>query len=259
MKLEQSFEVAAPLDRVWEALIDVEHVAPCLPGAAVTGRNDDGSYSGSFTVKIGPTTASYSGKLEMRQVDESAHTATMHAHGSDKRGQGGATATIFSTLAPTDSQGTRVEVMTDYHITGRLARFGRGGMIEDISQKLLRQFADRLQESLVGEPEGAAPPEAEPAPAEADAPAPASVEAEAPESDTHAPTNSSEPTAAAPPPPPPPAPPGDAPRPPQLAEPVQGVPLVSSVLWDRVRRNPAPVAFVLGLLLAALLVRRARR
>ena len=63
MKLEQSFEVEAPLERVWQTLIDVEHVAPCLPGAAVTGRNDDGSYNGTFTVKIGPTTASYAGKL----------------------------------------------------------------------------------------------------------------------------------------------------------------------------------------------------
>ena len=74
MKLEQSFEVAAPIERVWETLIDVEHVAPCLPGAAVTGRNDDGSYNGTFTIKIGPTTASYTGKLEMEQVDAGSHT-----------------------------------------------------------------------------------------------------------------------------------------------------------------------------------------
>src|SRR5436309_13903096 len=70
MKLEQSFEVAAPVERVWQALIDVEHVAPCLPGATVTGRNEDGSYNGTFTIKIGPTTASYSGKLGMEQSDE---------------------------------------------------------------------------------------------------------------------------------------------------------------------------------------------
>ncbi len=81
MKLEQSFEVAAPLDRVWKALIDVEQVAPCLPGAAVTGRNDDGTYNGTFTIKIGPTTASYTGKLEMQNVDEEAHRATLHARG----------------------------------------------------------------------------------------------------------------------------------------------------------------------------------
>ena len=141
MKLEQSFEVSAPLERVWAALIDVERVAPCLPGAAVTGRNDDGSYNGTFSVKIGPTSASYAGRLAMQEVDESAHRATMQAHGTDKRGQGGADATIVSSLRALDDGRTLVEVATDYRITGRLARFGRGGMIEDISEKLLRQFA----------------------------------------------------------------------------------------------------------------------
>ena len=159
MKLEQSFEVSAPLERVWQTLIDVEHVAPCLPGAAVTGRNDDGSYNGTFTVKIGPTTASYTGRLEMENVDEASHSATMQAQGTDKRGQGGAKATIYSRVVPADGAGTRVDVVTDYHITGRLARFGRGGMIEDISERLLREFAKRLQSSLATEPEPAATPE----------------------------------------------------------------------------------------------------
>ncbi|HEX4279373.1 MAG TPA: SRPBCC family protein, partial [Solirubrobacteraceae bacterium] len=158
MKLEQSFEVAAPLEQVWRTLIDVEHVAPCLPGAAVTGRNEDGSYNGTFTVKIGPTTASYTGKLEMENVDEAAHTATMQAQGTDKRGQGGAKATIYSRVVPADGAGTRVDVVTDYHITGRLARFGRGGMIEDISERLLREFAKRLQSSLATQPAGEAAP-----------------------------------------------------------------------------------------------------
>jgi carbon monoxide dehydrogenase subunit G len=157
MKLEQSFEVSAPVDQVWKALIDIERVAPCLPGASITGRNDDGTYSGAFTIKIGPTTAAYTGKLEMQNVDESAHTATMQAQGSDRRGQGGANATINSKLTEVDSGTTRVEVDTDYHITGRLARFGRGGMIEDISERLLREFARRLQESLAGQPAEAAP------------------------------------------------------------------------------------------------------
>ncbi|HZU59766.1 MAG TPA: SRPBCC family protein, partial [Solirubrobacteraceae bacterium] len=177
MKLEQSFEVAAPLERVWQALIDVEQVAPCLPGAAVTGRNEDGSYNGTFTVKIGPTTASYSGKLEMEEVDEAGHNATMNAQGTDKRGQGGATAKIVSRLEPVDDDHTRVSVDTDYRITGRLARFGRGGMIEDISERLLREFAGRLQASL----ERGGPPGGEsasqvadpsPEPAAGDEPAP---------------------------------------------------------------------------------------
>src|SRR2546421_12203604 len=155
-KLEQSFEVAAPLERVWQTLIDIEHVAPSLPGAAAKGRNNDGSYNGSFTTKIGLTTASYTGTLEMEQVDEAAHTATMQAQGSDRRGQGGAKATIVSRLAPAGEGSTRVDVDTDYHITGRLAMFGRGGTIEDISQRLLKEFAARLQASLLSQGGGGA-------------------------------------------------------------------------------------------------------
>jgi len=148
MKLEQSFEVSAPLQRVWEALIDVERVAPCLPGATVTGRNEDGSYNGEFKVKIGPTSAAYSGKLNMESVDEDTHHATMQAAGTDKRGQGGAKATIESSVEEIDAGTSKVNVATDYHITGRLARFGRGGMIEEISNRLLREFATRLQAML---------------------------------------------------------------------------------------------------------------
>jgi carbon monoxide dehydrogenase subunit G len=150
MRLDQSFEVEAPLERVWEALLDIERVAPCLPGASVTGTNADGTYEGSFHVKIGPTTASYAGKLALENVDEASHTATMQANGSDRRGQGAARATIVSTLQPAGER-TRVEVDTDYHITGRLARFGRGGMIEDIAGRLLTEFAQNLQALLESE------------------------------------------------------------------------------------------------------------
>ena len=150
MKLEQSFEVAAPLDRVWAALIDVEKVAPCLPGAEITGRNDDGTYNGSFHVKIGPTAAAYVGKLEMENVDEASHSATMQAAGTDRRGQGGAKATIASSVKEGAAGTSVVEVSTEYSITGRLARFGRGGMIEEIGNRLLTEFAAALQAMLAG-------------------------------------------------------------------------------------------------------------
>ena len=88
MKLEQSFEVAAPVDRVWKTLIDLEQVAPCLPGAAITGHDEDGTYHGTFQVKLGPTTASYRGTIRIQDADEASHTATLAAKGSDKRGQG---------------------------------------------------------------------------------------------------------------------------------------------------------------------------
>ncbi len=273
MKLEQSFEVDAPLDTVWKALVDVEHVAPCLPGAAVTGRNDDGSYNGSFTIKIGPTTASYTGRLEMTEIDEAAHSATMHAQGSDKRGQGGAKATIFSTLTPA-GDGTRVEVVTDYHITGRLARFGRGGMIEDISERLLREFAQRLQASLVhpAGPEAVASGNGAPAAEAATEPsAPPPAAAAAPDED--ATTDGAD---AGESPPPMDAPslaeapfPGATPpstEPPHHhhhlhipSEPIQGLELVGGVLLQRLKRNPIPFAFLGGLLMAVLLLRRRAR
>lgn len=229
MKLEQSFEVQAPVERVWQTLLDVERVAPALPGAAVTGKNDDGTYNGTFSVKIGPTTASYTGKLKLENVDEGAHTATIQANGTDRRGQGGARATIVSTVTPAGEDGTRVDVVTDYQITGRLARFGRGGMIEDISERLLTEFAQRLQASLASPGGGA-----NATPADGNGAAPAH-QSEPP------PMTSSTPAAE-----------------PQV-EPLEGGSLVASVLWDRARGNPVGLgAIVAGLLLAFALIRRRR-
>jgi carbon monoxide dehydrogenase subunit G len=264
MKLEQSFEVAAPLERVWQTLIDVERVAPCLPGAAVTGRNDDGSYNGTFKVKIGPTSAAYSGKLEMRDLDEDGHSATMLAHGTDKRGQGGAKATIVSKLSPV-GDATLVEVVTDYHITGRLARFGRGGMIEDISQRLLKEFAGCLQKSLAGSDEapvaaaaaagaasseeGANGPGAAGAPAGAEASeAPSDGASETPsDGASEAPSGASAAPDSAP---------RAAPAPIEASEPVQGLSLVASVLWGRVKQRPGVLAAVVGFLVALAILRR---
>lgn len=167
MKLEQSFEVRAPVERVWEALIDVERVAPCLPGAEITEAGDDGTYRGNFTVKLGPTTAAYRGELRMEEADEAGRRAVMRASGQDKRGQGSAKATIVSRLRD-KGELTEVDVETDFTITGRLARFGRGGMIEDVSNRLLRDFAGCLQRTIEGpavaEATDAPRPEGEPPP-----------------------------------------------------------------------------------------------
>jgi uncharacterized protein len=150
MKLEQSFEVAAPLDQVWAALIDVERLAPCLPGADLGARNDDGTYDGSFRVKIGPTAAVYAGTVAIEAVDEAAHTTTLQASGTDRRGQGGARATVVSAVKEAGPGTTVVEVSSDYTITGRLARFERGGMIDEIGTRLLTEFAAALQSMLTG-------------------------------------------------------------------------------------------------------------
>jgi uncharacterized protein len=160
MKLEQSFEVRAPVERVWETLVDIERVAPCLPGAEITEAGDEGSYRGIFSVRLGPTTAAYRGELQMEELDEAARRVVMRASGQDKRGQGSAKASIVSTMHD-EGEVTRVEVKTDFTITGRLARFGRGGMIQDISNRLLKDFAECLQQKIE------APPAAEPSPVDA--------------------------------------------------------------------------------------------
>ena len=191
MKLEQSFEVKAPIDRVWAALIDVERVAPCLPGAEITESDEDGTYRGDFTVKLGPTTAAYRGELRMESVDSEARRVTMRASGQDKRGQGSAKATIVNVMHE-EAGVTTVDVETDFTITGRLARFGRGGMIKDISNRLLRDFSDCLAKTI--EAEVPAEPESRGRPA-----APASATA-------------------------------------QPTEPVEGLSLVVSVLYQRIAR-----------------------
>jgi len=203
MRLEQSFQVQAPIDRVWGALVDVERVAPCLPGAEITEGGEDGVYRGNFTVKLGPTTASYRGELHMESVDESSRTVVMRATGQDKRGQGGAKATIESVMRE-EGAATTVDVVTDFTITGRLARFGRGGMIQDVSNRLLKDFSKCLAETIEAQPAPASPP------------APPSGEG------TAAPAGSAKPMS--------------PPRPGTPAKPVGGVSLLLSVLWERLRR-----------------------
>jgi uncharacterized protein len=214
VKLEQSFEVKAPIDRVWRELIDIERVAPCLPGAEITEAGDDGVYRGNFSVRLGPTTAAYRGELRMEEADEDAHVARMRASGQDKRGQGGAKATIVSKLSK-QGDGTLVEVETDFTITGRLARFGRGGMIQDVSNRLLREFADCLQKTM----------EATPEPESGGGPGPGDT---AP--DTPPPTAADAPSGAVP------AQPAPGAAGPPAAKPVKGFSLLASVLWERLKR-----------------------
>jgi carbon monoxide dehydrogenase subunit G len=242
VKLEHSFEVAAPVERVWKALIDVEYVAPCLPGAAVTGRDDDGSYRGTFTVKLGPTTAAYNGVLRIGEVDEAAHRATLHARGTDKRGQGGATATIINTVTEAGPGTTRVQAETDFAITGRLARFGRGGMIEDISNRLLQEFSQCLARRLAAEEAADAQEVA------AAAPPPVGDSAASPavgaEPAAGEPVAVDEPPPSAPPPGAPPAAAPVRPRPATPvapAKPVNGLTIFLSVVWKRLKARFAAI------------------
>jgi carbon monoxide dehydrogenase subunit G len=161
MKLENEFTVPASIDEAWQVLLDVERVAPCLPGATVEPAGD-GEFNGTMTVKIGPITARYKGSVRIQEADEPGRRAVMRAQAKDARGQGTAAATITSTMEPAPEGGTKVKVVTDMRVTGPAAQFGRGVM-QDVSAKMMRQFADCLAQEMQGSP---AAPEPAPAPVE---------------------------------------------------------------------------------------------
>ena len=155
VKLEQSFEVRAPVERVWETL-DRHRARGALPARRRDHRGRRRRHlPRHLQRRLGPTTAAYRGELNIEELDEAARRVVMRASGQDKRGQGSAKATIVSTMHE-EGDVTRVDVETDFTITGRLARFGRGGMIQDISNRLLKDFAECLQQRIE------APPAAEP-------------------------------------------------------------------------------------------------
>lgn len=157
MKIADEFTVDAPIDRAWEVLTDLEGIAPLLPGAQMTGREGD-DYLGTVKIKVGPVTSEFAGRASFVEKDEQSRTAVIDARGREKRGSGNASATITARLHESDG-GTRVTVDTDMKVVGKLAQFG-SGMIQQVSTKLMRQFAASLEDRLAtGSPaaEAAAP------------------------------------------------------------------------------------------------------
>ena len=146
MELNNDFEVSAPIEKVWEVINDVELIAPCLPGAQLEEVEND-EYKGFVKVKVGPITAQYKGIAKFVEKDDSNHRVVIRGEGRDTRGAGNAVADITASLEST-AEGTRVNVVTDLKITGKVAQFGRGVMA-DISKKLMGQFADNLSELVL--------------------------------------------------------------------------------------------------------------
>ncbi len=146
MKLEQEFRVDVPRAEAWKVLLDLERIAPCMPGAKLTEVEGD-EYRGTVTVKVGPITASYKGAARIIESDEAAGRVVLKADGRDTRGQGNASATITATLAD-DGPGTTVNVETDLNVSGKVAQLGRGVMA-DVSAKLLRQFVSNLERDVL--------------------------------------------------------------------------------------------------------------
>jgi uncharacterized protein len=148
MDLSNEFTVGLPIDRAWALLTDIERIAPCMPGAQLTGAEGD-VYSGVVKVKLGPVTAQYAGTATFEHKDDAARAAVLRASGRDSHGQGTASALITATLEAHGDH-TLVLVHTDLTITGKVAQFGRGVILE-VSAKLLDQFVQCLESSLVAE------------------------------------------------------------------------------------------------------------
>ncbi len=149
MKINNEFTVSVPVQQAWDVMLDLQKIAPCLPGAAIQDEKGDGEYDGTMKVKIGPITANYKGTVKIEEADEQNHRAVLQATGRDARGQGTASATIVSTLQEESSDSTKVSVETDMKLTGRAAQFGRG-IAQDVATKMLNQFAECLEREISG-------------------------------------------------------------------------------------------------------------
>ena len=265
MQLEHSFTVPAGIDEAWRVLLDIERIAPCMPGAAIDSVDGD-DFTGTVKVKLGPIGLTYKGKASFVEKDEAAHRAVIDARGRDARGNGTAAAKITANLAESGT-GTQVTVVTELDITGKPAQFGRGVMV-DVGNKLIGQFADCLAGQLGGGEAPAAPAKQAPAKKAATKKAPAAAAKKAsaqtaaagqePDEATAADSSGAEPTTAEP-----------TTAEPVMAEPVAAAPapparpvaepepinLLESA-GPAVAKRLAPVALVLLVLL--IIVRRRR-
>ena len=167
LNFDNRFSVPAPIDEVWRTVLDVERVAPCVPGAQVRERRGDNAYNVAIKIKLGPLSMTYTGDVEIVETDEAAHLAVMSAKAREARGQGMADATVQMRLTEEDGR-TQGQIHSDVTISGKAASMGRG-VIGDVSARLVDTFAQNLASMLSGAPE--------PAPAQAAQPPAAAAEA----------------------------------------------------------------------------------
>jgi uncharacterized protein len=211
MEFDNTFSVTAPIDEVWAAILDVERVAPRVPGARVIEQTGDNAYKVAIKVKLGPLSMTYTGTVKVVEQDDAAHRAVMRANATEARGQGIAEATVELRLTA-DGEQTRATIHSDVAISGKAAAMGQG-VIGDVSARIIDTFAHNLAAMLAGEGE----PVAEGKPVAEAAPAAGAGGAAG-----------AEPAAGAPPPPPPPPPQEEEPGLPVLA-------IARSVLAGRMR------------------------
>jgi uncharacterized protein len=204
--IENDFQIAAEPDAVYQLMLDVERVAPCIPGAEVTGAREDGGHDARVQVKLGPVSMSYKGSVQVVEQDDQARNAIMKAKGNEARGQGTVQATMRMSVEP-EAGGSRVRVSTDLMITGRVAQMGKG-IMHDVATRMLADMA-RCMETRLQPDEAAVTGNGGAAAAAVDAGGPQPAEAPA-----------------TPPPPPPPA---------VQAKPLRILPLLLGAFGDRLK------------------------
>jgi len=148
MDLQNSFVVPADIDKAWATLLDVEKIAPCMPGATLDTIDGD-NFTGHVKVKLGPVTMVYGGKASFVSKDEATHTAVIEGTGKETKGSGTAKAHVTCVLVSETPETTRVNVTTDLTITGKAAQFGRGVM-QEVAGRLVDQFANNLSDVMSG-------------------------------------------------------------------------------------------------------------
>jgi carbon monoxide dehydrogenase subunit G len=157
IELDNSFTVPVPPEKAWDVLLDVDRIAPCMPGASVTSISDDGNeIEGQVKVKLGPLSLTYKGTAKFTEKDQANQTITIEATGKETRGAGTASANVQATLKPADVAGsTLVAIHTSLNVTGRPAQFGRS-LLPEVSGKLIAQFATNLEALIAADNTAAA-------------------------------------------------------------------------------------------------------
>jgi carbon monoxide dehydrogenase subunit G len=148
MEFDNSFEIPLPPDQAWPVLMDVARIAPCMPGAELTEITDAQNYKGKISVRLGPVSLAFAGKIALEDVDDAKHTARVKAQGSDAKGRGAANAAATFKIEP-KGEGSIVLIHTDLMLSGAVAQYGRGvGMIQTTAAQIITQFAGNLRAQL---------------------------------------------------------------------------------------------------------------
>lgn len=146
-KIEERFEVKAPVESVWKYLIDPRRVVACLPGAELIEQQDDHTFLGAIKVKVGPLAMSYKGQAKFTEINEEAHQVRMVGDAREVGGSGSTKVSMLSTVSPLAGGGSEVLVHADIDLVGKIVQFGRG-MIEEVSRQMFRQFASCVKQQL---------------------------------------------------------------------------------------------------------------